>query len=281
MILSAMAIGAHGQQPGDIMSGSSNRARFECVKPGAVRWTDGFMKGVWDRNAEQTIPYLWERYQSKELAGYFLNFEKLADGADTGYLNGGVSFVDGDFYKWLEAVCYLLAQDRKSEWDGIVDKIEEVLARCQERSRARYGPDFDGFLATHTQLSDGKPLSDRARGGEVYCMGHLMSLAAVHHRVTGKTNLLTIGKRAGDFLWRTAQKEPGKTWVYWDHAAIIGAVELYRETKDRKYFDLAQHIVDSKGAHNRQDKSFNWNIQDNGRFLNQTRAVGHAQRANY
>ena len=281
MILSAMTTGAYGQQLGDLASGSSSRARFECVKPGAVHWTDGFIKGVWDRNAEQTIPHLWERYQSKELAGYFLNCEQLADGADTGFLNGDVSFVDGDFYKWLEAVCYLLAQDRKGEWDGTVDRIVEVLAKCQERSRVRYGPDFEGFLATHTQLSDGKPLSDQSRGSEVYCMGHLMSLAAVHHRVTGKTNLLTLGKRTGDLLWRITQKEPGKSWVYWDHAAILGAMELYRETKDRKYFDLAQHFVDSKGTRYRQDKGVHWNVQDNGCFVDQTCAVGHAQRANY
>jgi len=281
LFLCAMAASAHAQQPGDVTSGSSSRARFESVKPGAVRWTDGFMKAVWDRNAEQTIPHLWERYQSKELAGYFLNFQNLADGTDTGFLNGDVGFVDGDFYKWLEAVCYLLAQDRKSEWHGTVDKIVEVLARCQERARARYGPDFVGFLATHTQLSDRQPLSDRSRSSEVYCLGHLMSLAAVHHRVTGKTNLLTLGQQAGDLLWRATRKEHGKTWLYWDHAAILGAVELYRETKEHKYFDLARLVVDSKGAHYPQDKAVNWNVQDNGRFLDQTRAVGHAQRANY
>ncbi len=281
LILSSIATGAPGEQPRDIVpSTATNRAQFRNAEPGAVRWTEGFMKDVWRRNAEETIPYLWGRYQSEELAGYFLNFKSLADGTGEPYRNGGIGFADGDFYKWLEAVCYLLALDRESDWDATVDEIAGILASCQNKAEATYGREYRGFLLTYTQLRNGTPLSG-SHPSEVYCMGHLMSLAAVHHRVTGKTNLLDLGKQTGDLLWRATQKEPDKTWVYWDHAAILGAFDLYRETKDSKYFDLARYIVDSKGAHHSRSKYVHWNVQDNGPLLTQTRAVGHAQRANY
>src|SRR5207245_3715666 len=57
----------------------------------------------------------------------------------------------------------------------------------------------------------------------------------------------------------------------------MGVIEMYRTTHDPRYLELAKHLIDIKGtAEDGTDDN-----QDRIPFRQQTKATGHAVRANY
>jgi len=109
-------------------------------------------------------------------------------------------------------------------------------------------------------------------------MGHLMTTACVHHRVTGKTNLLAVARKAADFLdetFRGASPEVARSSVCPSH--YMGMVELYRETREPRYLELAKKFFELRG----QIKDGGDDNQDRIPFEQQTNTMGHAVRANY
>jgi uncharacterized protein len=100
----------------------------------------------------------------------------------------------------------------------------------------------------------------------------------VHYRATGKTSLLDIAKKATDFLYRTYKDSPdtlANNGICPSH--YMGVVEMYRTTRDLRYLELAQGLIDIRdrvqgGTDDNQDRI---------PFRRQTEAVGHAVRANY
>lgn len=113
---------------------------------------------------------------------------------------------------------------------------------------------------------------------EMYNMGHLLTAAAVHHRVTGRTNLLSVARKAADFLdntFRGTTPEAARSSVCSSH--YMGIIDLYRETREPRYLDLAKKFFEMRsritdGGDDNQDRI---------PFEQQTNAVGHAVRANY
>src|SRR5262249_36641228 len=113
---------------------------------------------------------------------------------------------------------------------------------------------------------------------EMYNMGHLMSAACVHYRVTGRTNFLVVARKAADFLCGTFQDptpDLARNAVCPSH--YLGIIDLYRLTGDPRYLELAKRLfamrdLVSGGTDDNQDRI---------PFLQQTNAMGHAVRANY
>jgi len=109
-------------------------------------------------------------------------------------------------------------------------------------------------------------------------MGHLMTAACIHHRATGKSSLLNIAKKTGDYLYETFKGRDRRLAHFgFNPSNIMGAVELYRTTQDNKYLQLAQIFVDMRGsAPGGTDQN-----QDRTPLRKETEAVGHAVTANY
>ena len=87
---------------------------------------------------------------------------------------------------------------------------------------------------------------------------------------------MDIAIKLADHIIDIFPDHPG--W-YWDHTLMMGLIELYRETGNVEYRDLAWSIIDKKG-----DPAYPWledNTQDRVPFADEIYAVGHAQRANY
>ena len=128
------------------------------------------------------------------------------------------------------------------------------------------------------QLSDDKEYWTNLRDHELYNMGHLLTAASVHHRITGKRNFLQIAINLGDHLSDLfLPRSPELAHFGFNPSNTMGAIDLYRATGSEKYLELAKTFVDMRGS------------QPGGRDLDQsfmalreeTRAVGHAVTAGY
>ncbi|MGE3820378.1 MAG: glycoside hydrolase family 127 protein, partial [Isosphaeraceae bacterium] len=203
----------------------------------------------------------------------FLHNFKVAAGAVAGR-HRGPRWNDGDFFKWIEAASALLAGAPDDALDRQIDDVVAVIARAQRA---------DGYLHTPVLIKarQGDAGAEPFRDGldfEAYNLGHLMTAACVHHRATGKSNLLSVAIRAADYLVGFDRSHPGvltRTAVCPSH--FMGLVELFRTTREVRYLDLAQTLFDARGtAPGGTDDN-----QDRLPFRRQSRAVGHAVRANY
>jgi DUF1680 family protein len=124
------------------------------------------------------------------------------------------------------------------------------------------------------------PFRDR-NNFEVYNFGHLFTAACVHHRATGKTNLLAVAIKAADCLDRAfahPTPEQARNSVCPSH--YMGLIELYRETHEPRYLELAKRFFAMRDLVAKTGAGGDDN-QDRVPFLDQDEAVGHAVRANY
>src|SRR6185369_10951874 len=116
---------------------------------------------------------------------------------------------------------------------------------------------------------------------EMYNMGHLMSAAVVHHRATGKSNLLTLARRSADFLDRVFSKptlEQARHGICPAH--LMGLIDLYRDTSEPRYLELAERLLNTRDLVSEAGKGDDDN-QDRLRFREHATAHGHAVRATY
>ncbi|HEY1114328.1 MAG TPA: beta-L-arabinofuranosidase domain-containing protein, partial [Chitinophagaceae bacterium] len=236
-----------------------------------VLWTDGFWGERFKVCKESMVPNLWRIYNDPAVSHAFRNFE-IAAGLDTGE-HKGPSFHDGDFYKTLESVASVYAVSKDPKLDEWMDKAISVIARSQRE---------DGYIYTKALIEQRKSgvqkqFEDRL-SFEAYNIGHLMTAACVHYRATGKTTLLDVARKATDYLYlfyKQASPTLARNAICPSH--YMGTVEMYRTTKDPKYLELARHLIDIKGH---IDDGTDDN-QDRIPFRQQTKAMGHAVRANY
>lgn len=203
----------------------------------------------------------------------YLEHFRIAAGLSEGRYRGA-PFNDGDFYKWMEAVCALQATEPDPVWDQRLDEIIEVIGKAQRA---------DGYIHTPVLIANRngdttvKPFGDRFNF-EMYNMGHLMTTACVHHEVTGKDSLLNIARKATDFLdkaFRNPTPEQAGHAICPSH--YMGLLDLYRATDESRYLNLAKRLIQMRdrivdGGDDNQDRI---------PFLRQNEAVGHAVRAAY
>ena len=276
----------------------SQQAQMHNLPMGAVRWTGGFWgdvfdtmhgTGVWEMWNTWNTP--WETLDSDGKHGShgFRNFE-VAAGTVKGK-HHGPPFHDGDMYKWLEACAAVYAVTKDAELDVLMDRFIEQVALAQRA---------DGYIHTPVVISERNQGIDSHAGTEnaagitigkdqahafasrlnfeTYNLGHLMTAGIVHKRATGKTNLFDCGRKAADFLYNFLTNdaaELSRNAICPSH--YMGAAEMYRETGDPKYLELAKGLIAIRDSvTNGEDHN-----QDRHKFRDQYEAMGHAVRANY
>jgi uncharacterized protein len=237
-----------------------------------VKWTAGFWGERFQNCRNDTIPRLWQIMRGTEFSQFYRNFE-IAAGKETGR-HRGATFNDGDFYKWLEAASMVYAVTKDAALDRQLDEIIGVIAQAQRA---------DGYIHTPVLIknragdADAQPFRNPL-GFELYNMGHLLTAACVHARATGKTNLLDIARKTGDYLdtvFRKPTPELLRAGVCPSH--YMGVMELYRATGEPRYRALAAKLIDLRD----QIENGTDDNQDRIPFRQQSQAVGHAVRANY
>ncbi len=238
-----------------------------------VKWENGFWAGRIARCHTTMIPSMWKILDDPALSHAFANF-RIAAGLEEGR-HSGPPFFDGDLYKWLESVADIYAQTQDAELDRLMDEVIAVIAAAQRG---------DGYLHTPVLIAqkNGSEVGKRDAGDrlhfEVYNFGHLMTTACRHAQATGKDSLLAVARRVADYLierFRNPDPETAKNNICPSH--LMGLVDLYRQTGERKYVELAAALIDSRDI----IKDGTDDNQDRIPFRAQRKAVGHAVRANY
>ena len=260
------------QNKGLVANSESPYSKLQSVGLQDVKWTDGFWKEQFDVETKNTLPYMWDLYHNDEISHAYKNFE-IAAGESKGTFKGP-SFHDGDFYKIFEGMAATYAVTKDKKLDAEMDKAIALFAKAQRK---------DGYLHTPVLIDErwgtlGPEEVKKQLGFEKYNMGHLMTAACIHYRATGKTNFLEIGKGVADFLYdfyKKASPELARNAICPSH--YMGIVEMYRTTKNPKYLELANNLIDIRGT---TDDGTDDN-QDRIPFRQQTTAMGHAVRANY
>ncbi|WP_243061703.1 glycoside hydrolase family 127 protein [Humibacter sp. RRB41] len=235
-----------------------------------VRWGRGFWQEVQQRTFEVTVPQMWRSLSNPEVSPGLQNF-KIAAGRESGE-HVGPPFMDGDFYKWLEAAIAELEVEPQ-EW--LADTVEEVAQLIASVQRE------DGYLHTPTLISA------RANGGvvelsdrfafETYNLGHLITAGVRHYEVTGSTTLLNAARKAAGYLEDLATNKPvelARSAICPSH--YMAVIELYRVTADERYLRLAEAFVRVRDDFDGGDDN-----QDRLPVREQSVVAGHAVRANY
>ena len=261
------------QDRGIINNGKSPHSRLRSVDLSDVRWTGGFWKQRFDLVKDVTIPKMWTYFDGGGNT-HWTSFRQAAGLAEGKW--SGRSWHDGDFYKWLEAVAHVYMVTRDPALDKKMDQVIEIIGKVQQP---------DGYISTQIILEKRERFQD-IHHHELYNMGHLMTAACIHHRATGKTNFLDIAKKTGDYLFQTFKdRKPELAPFGFNPSNIMGAVELYRTTGDRKYLDLANTFIDMRGSQPAGSRHHGLGgtdqTQDRVPFRRETEAVGHAVTATY
>ncbi|HEX9785870.1 MAG TPA: beta-L-arabinofuranosidase domain-containing protein [Opitutaceae bacterium] len=241
-----------------------------------VKWNGGLLGERFEVARSTMVPHLWEILSDPEDSHAWENY-RIAAGLAKGDFSGP-PFNDGDFLKWVEALAQVYAVTRDPALDAQMDRIIEVVGKAQRE---------DGYLHTQKIIPQ-----RRGEGGikarefeerehfETYNMGHLITTACIHYRVTGKTTMLALARKAADYIGNLCETVPhdlARNAICPSH--YMGVVELYRVTREPRYLELARQLIEIRSLVPPEVGSDH--NQDRMPFRKMTQAVGHAVRANY
>ncbi len=226
-----------------IETSASPEARNVSVPLDAVNWTSGFWAEHFQQTSTVTVRKLWDLLADSD-GGHVLENFRIAAAHKEGE-HQGTFWQDAWLYKWIEAASCIY---RVTGEQWLDDCMEEGVSLVKAAQRE------DGYIATQITIP-GRDRFQNTDYHEVYSMGHLLTAAVIHRRMTGKENFFEIASRVGDFLCTVLGVTVDPGFAH-NPSAIMGLVELYRETKNDKYLDCAKLIVDKRG-HNpkRPDES--------------------------
>ncbi len=211
-----------------------NLAKLEAVPFTQVTIKDNFWSPRQEVNRSITVEH---SFKMLEKAGNFLVMELAAAGKREGYQ--GLLFTDSDLYKTLEGVSFTLATHPNKDLDRRMDDIIAKIADAQQS---------DGYLNTWFQVTRPEDKFKNLRDWhELYCAGHMFEAAVAHHQATGKKNFLNIALRYAELI--NQKFGPAGKIAYCGHPEIeLALVKLWKDTGDRKWFDLSRRMVENRGG---------------------------------
>ena len=253
--------------PGPTDTSHSPYAHWHTLPVGSVVLTGGFWHTRQTINRKASLPH---GHQMLERAGNFHDL-RLAAGLAEGPYRGPL-FMDSDLYKWLEALGWELANGPDDELRRIAAETIELIAAAQAD---------DGYLDSYYQVAEpGQRWRNLRDGHELYCAGHLIQAAVAHRRATGDTNLLHVACRFADHIYSVFGS--GRRAGTPGHPEIeMALVELYRETGQPRYLELAGTFLDQRGRGTLAGGRDPAHYQDHVPVRQATGVAGHAVRQLY
>ncbi|HET6529208.1 MAG TPA: beta-L-arabinofuranosidase domain-containing protein [Actinoplanes sp.] len=235
---------------------------------GDVRITGGLLAARQAANGSVAVPSGAARLES---AGNLDNLRLAAKQSTSAEFRGPI-FMDSDVYKWLEAAAWEYARNPSPTLLEAQREITALVAAAQQP---------DGYLNSAIQATGVNRYADLPWSHEHYCAGHLIQAAVAQVRGTGDRALLDVAIRFADHLAGTFG--PDRRHDVDGHPIVeMALVELYRETGERRYLDLAGYFVDARGhglmQGYAQEPTY---FSDRVPVREQTTVEGHAVRAVY
>jgi hypothetical protein len=232
----------------------------------SIQLADGLLKEWQQRNRAASLPLALRQL---EAAGNLDNLRLATSGGDTGYR--GPAFMDSDVYKTLEAISWELGRTSDSELSDFAAETTALLAKAQQD---------DGYLNSYVQVT-GRPRYARLESShELYCAGHLIQAGVAAARSFNGGTLLGVARRFADHL---VSMFLGSEGGLDGHPIVESAlVELYRQTGEPSYLELASQFVNARGHGRIGDSGFGSRyLQDAVPVREATALAGHAVRALY
>ena len=249
------------------MQTMSKYQKLSPLRHDAATWRDGFWGRLHKLCRETILPKMREALDEPANGAVFSNFY-VAAGLRQGERKGTM-WSDGDCYKYMEALTHIYGATKEPAIIDQLDELIDVIGQAQED---------DGYISAPMQLRDDKERWTDLHDHELYNMGHLLTAAAVHHRITSQRNFLEIAIKLADYLHELFAPCPAELAHFgFNPSNIMGAVDLYRVTGEAKYLELAQTFVDMRGSR-AGGKDLNQSLVS---LREETRAVGHAVTAGY
>ena len=261
---------------GIINNTNSPYVKLKSIDLGECQWTEGFWAEKWKQAEKVMVPYMGNLLKGD--VGHGLNNFKIAAGIKEGK-HEGEWWHDGDFYKWMEACMYIYAINKDENIVNDMDEIIDIIGKAQLDN---------GYLSTPIIIDENlKPFSNR-KYHELYNSGHLLTSACIHHRVTGKLNFLNIAIKHADYLYKLFVPITDHLKRFgFNQTQIMGLVELYRTTNDKKYLELAEQFINLRGSYDIVEDNTTEGypigdmVQERIPLRDETKAVGHAVLALY
>ncbi|GGZ40145.1 ATP-binding protein [Echinicola pacifica] len=258
------------------LSPTSGYVKFRNLPIGHSRWTKGFWADKFQKATDTMVPYMGELLCGD--VGHALNNFKIAAGEKTGE-HQGMYWHDGDFYKYMEAKCYVYAIRQSPQLLEELDEYIRIIGKAQEE---------DGYLQTQIQLREELGRYQNRKYHEMYNTGHLLISACIHYRITGQRNFLDIALRQADLLYSLFMPENDHLARFgFNQTQIMGLVDLYRVTSESKYLQLAEKFINNRGKykveHNATTEGYPIGdmVQERLPLRESEEAVGHAVLALY
>jgi len=288
LLTTIVSVSLYAQKRGLTNTSESKYAKMVSADINAVKWTDGFWSERFGVFKDSMILSMWKTLNNPDISHAYRNIE-IAAGVYPGE-HWGPPFHDGDFYKWLEAVASVYAVTKDPKLDKLMDGIIANIVKAQREDGYIHTPVIimeknKGVDSHKVQTVIGTAVGEEGKGAfdnrlnfETYNLGHLMMAGIIHYRATGKKTLYNAAIKATDFLchfYETASVELARNAICPSH--YMGVVEMYRATGNPRYLELSKNLIDIRGmVENGTDDN-----QDRVPFRKQTKAMGHAVRANY
>lgn len=212
---------------------------------------------------EKVIPYQWEilndRVEGSEPSHAIDNF-RIAAGHMEGSFYGEI-FQDSDVYKWLEAAGNSLMLGRDEELEAQADSVIDMIAEAQ---------DENGYLDTYFMLeAPEKKWTNVLECHELYCAGHFIEGAVSYYLATKKEKVFQVAVKLADHIYEVFGAGEGKLHGYPGHQEIeIALLKLYDVTDSKKYLELAQYFIDTRGT----NRFFEEEFEKRGRICQWTKA---------
>ncbi len=254
---------------GPVDASKSSYACWKTLEFKSISFKEGFWTKKLKVNRETSLHFAFEML---EKSGNFDNL-RIAAGLIKGNYRGYV-FLDSDIYKWLEAVAWEAGREPDQDLLSMADQAIALIAAAQRP---------DGYINSYIQTREiPTPWMDLDNGHELYCAGHLFQAAIAFRRALGDDRLLKIACRFADHICSVFG--PNKRQGACGHPEVeMALVELYRETGESRYLDLAKFFVDQRGrnamkGHRSYGSEYH---QDHVPVRQVVEAAGHAVRQLY